>query len=399
MKPWFLSLIILLCTGFIASAQSSDELKRKQQKLREDIKYKEKLLKQIEADSKTSSTKIVLISKKIGQREELIASIRDEIDYIDDKIKENEDLIEALEEDISRLKEEYAKMVVQAYKMRNTSQQLMYIFASDDFGQAYRRLKYLQQLSDYRQRQAKAIIAAQSNLEKKQELLEKQRNSKNDVLNTQNQEKLTLNREKQEKEKELKQLSSKEAQYKKELAAAEKAADELRLAIKRAIEREIAARNEAAGTTGSTYQLTPEARELGNNFLANKGKLPWPVDKGEITARFGEQPHPFLKGIVVKKDGLTISTTSNSRARAVFDGEVSRIIILPGAGKVVMIRHGEYISIYTNLKETFVNTGDKVKTKEEIGIILSDQGKTETEFQLWKGTVLQDPSYWLYKAR
>ena len=216
MKHWFLSLIILLCAGLSVSAQSSDELKRKQQKLREDIKYKEKLLKQIAADSKTSSTKIVLISKKIGQREELIASIRDEIEFIDEKIIENEDLIEALEEDISRLKEEYAKMVVQAYRTRNTSEKLMYIFASDDFGQAYRRLKYLQQLSDYRQRQAKAIIAAQSNLEKKQQLLEEQRKSKNDVLNTQNQEKLTLNREKQEKEKQLKQLSSKEAQYKKE---------------------------------------------------------------------------------------------------------------------------------------------------------------------------------------
>ena len=138
---------------------------------------------------------------------------------------------------------------------------------------------------------------------------------------------------------------------------------------------------------------------MGKSFAANKGKLPWPIDKGEITALFGEQPHAFLKGIKVKNNGVTISTTDGSRARAVFDGEVSKIIILPGAGKVVMIRHGEYISIYTNLKETFVSTGDKVKTKEEIGIVVTDQGKTEFEFQLWKGTVLTDPSYWLYKGR
>ncbi|MEQ9188578.1 MAG: peptidoglycan DD-metalloendopeptidase family protein [Cryomorphaceae bacterium] len=399
MKHWCLSLILIVFSVLPGFGQTSDELKRKQQQLREDIQYKEKLLKQIEADSKSSSTKIVLISKKINQREELISSIRDEINFLDKKIEENEDLIEAFESDIARLKEEYARMVVQAYKTRSASQKLMYIFASDDFGQAYRRLKYLQQLSDYRQRQAEAILAAQRSLEGKHQALEAQRKEKNGVLNDQNKEKLTLNRERQEKEKELKVLSSKEAQYKKELAAAEKAASELRRAITEAIKREIAARNEAAGTSGSTYQLTPEARELGNNFVANKGKLPWPVDKGEIVAKFGEQPHPFLKGIVVKKDGLTISTTENSRARAAFDGEVSRIIILPGAGKVVMIRHGEYISIYTNLKETFVNTGDNVKTKEEIGIILTDKGKTETEFQLWKGTDLQDPSYWLYKAR
>ncbi|MDB9708659.1 peptidoglycan DD-metalloendopeptidase family protein [Salibacteraceae bacterium] len=379
--------------------QTSGELKEKQQKLREDIKYKEKLLKQIEQDSKSSTTKIVLLNKKINQREELITSIKDEIYLIDEKIEENQDLVTAMQNDIVRLKEEYSKMVVQAYKTRNVSSKLMYIFASEDFGQAYRRLKYLQQLSDYRKRQAQAIILTQSSLERKRLALEEQRKEKNSVLNSQNQEKLTLNRERQEKESELKKLSSKEVQYKKELAAAEKSANELKNLIKKAIEREIAARNEVAGTTGSTYNLTPEARELGNNFVANKGKLPWPVDKGEITAYFGEQPHPFLKGITVKNNGISISTTGNSRARAVYDGEVSKIIILPGAGKVVMVRHGEYISIYTNLKETFVNTGDKVKTKEEIGVIISDKGKTEFEFQLWKGTTLMDPSYWIFKGR
>ncbi|HAQ72250.1 peptidoglycan DD-metalloendopeptidase family protein [Salibacteraceae bacterium] len=399
MNHWSLSIFLLLVFAFSGMGQTSGELKEKQQKLREDIKYKEKLLKQIEQDSKSSTTKIVLLNKKINQREELITSIKDEIYLIDEKIEENQDLVTAMQNDIVRLKEEYSKMVVQAYKTRNVSSKLMYIFASEDFGQAYRRLKYLQQLSDYRKRQAQAIILTQSSLERKRLALEEQRKEKNSVLNSQNQEKLTLNRERQEKESELKKLSSKEVQYKKELAAAEKSANELKNLIKKAIEREIAARNEVAGTTGSTYNLTPEARELGNNFVANKGKLPWPVDKGEITAYFGEQPHPFLKGITVKNNGISISTTGNSRARAVYDGEVSKIIILPGAGKVVMVRHGEYISIYTNLKETFVNTGDKVKTKEEIGVIISDKGKTEFEFQLWKGTTLMDPSYWIFKGR
>lgn len=393
------SILLVFITCAVAFGQSSDELKRKQQKLREDIQYKEKLLKQIEENTKSSSTKIVLLDKKISQREELITSIREEIALLDRKISQNEDLAKALHDDINRLKEDYAKLVEQAYKTRNESDKLMYIFASDDFEQAYRRMKYFQQLTDYRQRQADAIIHAQEGLELKLKVLEQQRTEKNDVLASQNKEKLTLNREREEKEIELRNLSNKEAQYKKELAAAEKAAEELRMAIKKAIEREIAARNAAAGTTGTAYNLTPEARELGNNFVANKGKLPWPVDKGEVTARFGEQPHAFLKGITVKNNGLTISTTEGSRARAVFDGEVSRIMIMEGAGKVVMVRHGEYISIYTNLKETFVNTGDKVKTKEEIGIIVTDKGKTQFEFQLWKGTELQDPAYWIYQAR
>lgn len=396
MNRLLLSFLILLLP-FAVLAQSSSELKGRQQKLREDIRYKEKLLKQIEQDTKSSSTKITLINKKIGQREELIQSLRDEIKLIDQKILDNEDLVAALEEDIERLKDEYSKMVVQAYKTRNAADRIMYIFASDDFSQAYRRLKYLQQLSEYRQKQAEAIIYAQRSLEKKRLDLEERRNEKNSVLGEQNEEKLTLNREKQDKEKQLVLLSSQESKYKRELQEAQRKSEELRVAIKKAIEREMAARKEAGGTGG--FSLTPEARELGKNFAANKGKLPWPVDKGEITALFGEQPHAFLKGIKVKNNGVTISTTEGSRARAVFDGEVSKIIILPGAGKVVMVRHGEYISIYTNLKETFVSTGDKVKTKEEIGIVVTDQGKTEFEFQLWRGTDLTDPSYWIFKGR
>lgn len=399
MKHWFLSIIFILLASNVLLSQSSDELKQKQQKLRQDIAYKEKLLQQIKQDSKSSSTKIVLINKKISQREALIQSIRDEIELIERKIELNEELILALEDDISRLKEEYAKMVVQAYKTRNTADKVMYIFASEDFQQAYRRMKYLQQLSDYRQKQAEAILQAQKSLEAKRVHLEAQREEKNLVLNTQNQEKLTLNRERQEKEQELLKLGSKEAQYKKELQDAERAASELKDLIKKAIEREIAARNKETGTTGSAYQLTPEARELGNNFVANKGKLPWPIDKGEITAYFGEQPHPFLNGIKVKNNGIKISTTEGGRARAVFDGEVTKILIIQGAGKAVMVRHGEFITVYTNLKETFVNTGDKVKTKEEIGIVLTDRGKTEFEFQLWQGMELLNPSYWIYQAK
>jgi septal ring factor EnvC (AmiA/AmiB activator) len=123
------------------------------------------------------------------------------------------------------------------------------------------------------------------------------------------------------------------------------------------------------------------------------------VDKGEVVAKFGQQPHPFLNQVTVKNNGITISTTEGSRARAVFDGVVSKIIILPGVGKVVMVRHGEYISVYTNLKETFVSNGDKIKTKEEIGVIITDKGKTEFEFQLWKGTELINPVYWIYGAK
>jgi septal ring factor EnvC (AmiA/AmiB activator) len=397
MSRWYLSIFILLFAATSAFAQSSSDLKRKQQKLKEDIAYKEKLLKQIEEDSRNTQSRMKIASQKIEQREELISVLLEELGLIDGKIEQNQDLISAFEKDIIQLKDEYARMITQAYKTRNNADKVMYIFASEDFDQAYRRMKYIQQLSDYRQQQAGAIISAQNSLEKKRESLVAQREEKNNVLNSHNQEKVVLNRERQEKAKKLTQLSGQESQYKKELLQVAKQAEELRLAIKKAIEREMSTTASEGNSKG--FKITPEAMELGKNFTANKGKLPWPVDKGEVVAKFGQQPHPFLNQVTVKNNGITISTTQNSRARAVFDGVVSKIIILPGVGKVVMVRHGEYISVYTNLKETFVSNGDKVKTKEEIGVIVTDKGKTEFEFQLWKGTELINPVYWIYKAR
>ncbi len=397
MKRSCLSILIFLLSSTFLVGQTADELRRKQQKLIEEIDYKKGIIVQLEKDSKNTLSYVKLTDKKIQQRQELIGVLLEELNLIDRKIEETEDLIVAFESDIEQLREEYAQMISQAYKTRKNADKAMYIFASKDFEQAFRRMKYMQQLTEYRQEQAEAILSAQANLEKKRLALETQREEKNAVLNNHNQEKLVLNREKQDKQKKLKQLGTEEAKHKRELAAANKKAEEVRMAIKKAIEREMA--KSGSGGSSKSFKLTPEARELSNNFVANKGKLPWPVDKGEIVDYFGEQPHPFLKGIKVKNNGVTVSTTSGSRARAVFEGEVSKVLILPGSGKVVIVRHGEFITVYTNLKETFVSNGDKVRTKEEIGIIVSDKGKTEFEFQLWKGTELLNPIYWIYGAK
>jgi septal ring factor EnvC (AmiA/AmiB activator) len=207
MNRWCLSIFILFFAATSAFAQSSSDLKRKQQKLKEDIAYKEKLLKQIEEDSRNTQSRMKIASKKIEQREELISVLLEELGLIGGKIEQNQDLISAFEKDIIQLKDEYARMITQAYKTRNNADKVMYIFASDDFDQAYRRMKYLQQLSNYRQQQAEAILSAQSSLEKKRESLVAQREEKNKVLNSHNQEKVVLNRERQEKAKKLTQLS------------------------------------------------------------------------------------------------------------------------------------------------------------------------------------------------
>lgn len=387
--------LFLLLTPFMAFSQKSRaELEKEKAQTQKDIQYKVKLIDQIQNDTKTNTTKIQLLNQTINQREGLINTIREELELIDAEIAETEDLIVALERDIEQLKEEYAKMVLQAYKTRNSSETALYIFASKDFEQAYRRLKYLQQLNEYRQQQATAIIHAQESLGRKREDLEGQRSEKNEVLNAQNQEKLTLNRQKQEKEKKVKELQSQEEKYRAEIKKARKRAADLADAIRKAIADE--------ASTGSGIKMTPEAAELMKQFESNRGKLPWPVDNGEITGKYGKQAHPALPGVIVNHNGIIITTTSGTRARAVFSGTVTKVLILPGVGKAVMVRHGQYTTVYNNLKETFVSAGDEVKTKEELGTIFTDKGKTEMEFQLWKSaeaTQTIDPAGWLFKAR
>jgi len=271
MNHWCLSILFLLLSSTFVVGQTSDELKKKQQQLASDIAYKEKIIKKLEEDSKNTLSRLKLADQKIQQREELITTLLQELDLINEKISENQDLVAALEADIDALKGEYAKMVVQAYKTRNTADKVMYIFASDDFEQAYRRMKYLQQLAEYRQRQAEAILSTQASLESKRIALEAQREEKNRVLNSHNQEKVVLSKEKQDKAKKLTELSTQEVKYKKELQEANKKSEEMRLAIKKAIEREILESNSGTPAAPSkVIKLTPEALELGNSFVANR---------------------------------------------------------------------------------------------------------------------------------
>jgi len=378
--------------------KKSDELKKKAKEVQDQINYTEKLLKQAQEEREASTNEVVILRKKIKKREQLISIFQQEVQLMEQQIEEQSSLVEAMEEDLVRLKEEYARMIYQAYKTRGRYDKLLFVFASDDFNQAYLRLKYLQQYTEYRKKQADLIRQTQQLINDKKADLITKKAEKKDKLNLENKERSTLSKEVGEERQQLAKLQTNEKKYKKELEKAQQRSRDLKKAIRKAIRDEIAAANPSPEKPG-TIKLTPEALALSNNFASNKGKLPWPADNGEITGRFGTRPHEFLRGITVKNDGLIITTLKGTQARAVFDGVVSSIIIIPGAGKVVMIRHGAYISIYANLKETFVTKGDKVSTKDTIGTILTTKGKTEIEFQLWKDTTILDPSYWLYKAR
>lgn len=396
-----LLLLLAYPSSNVLMAQSERaKLEKEKSKLKKDIDYKNKLLNETAKSKSTSLSQLVVLRKKIQSREELIATIEREIGFLEEQIDMGESEIEALKKELQVLRDEYAKMIYYAYLNRSSYDRLMFIFSAQDFNQAYKRLKYLQQYSTFRKRQGALILATQDSIQLRIKGLELTKSEKEKLISNIQDEAQLLSNEKQEQQKVFNALSSKEKELKAEIEKQKREAEKLTKAIQRIIEEEIRKQREARGGGGSGFMLTPEAKELSDQFASNKGKLPWPLEKGVITEYFGEHWHPILKGIKVNNNGINISTETGARARAVFAGEVTGIVVIPGAGKAVLVRHGEYISVYSNLKDVFVQKGDKVNVKDPIGIILTDPVKVKTEihFEVWKGQTPMNPAEWLYKA-
>lgn len=392
-------LTILVCLflipGTLNAQKTKEQLEKEKKKIQDEINYTNKIIEETKKNQKNSLHQLRLIENKITMRKELILNISEEISLLNKKIKENTQLIEAMEADLAKLREEYAKMIYFAYKNRDSYQRWMFILSSDDFNQAYKRLKYLQQYAQFRERQVEAIKATQAALQKKLAALEKQKAEKEKLVKNKQEETVTLTVEKGEQDKVLVSLKEKEQDLKKKLNEKRKAERELQATIEKLIAEEA---KKSSGNAGTGYKLTPEEKLISDQFGSNKGRLPWPTERGQIVSTFGDHEHPSLPGVMVRNDGVTIATTTGSKARAIFDGEVRQVITIPGKHKVVIIRHGEYLSVYSNLKDVGVSTGDKVKTKDVIGTIYTNKEGDNTtliDLQIWKGTTKLNPSLWL----
>ncbi len=400
MRRYCISLCLILLVFFGHGQTKRQSLEKQKSALKSDIAYKNKLLKETSKSKSSSLNQLYLLRKKIKNRESLLQTIRNEIGIIGDEMKNVKDSIVILQENLEALKEEYAKMVYNAYLNRSAQDRIMFIFASKDFNQAYKRMKYLQQYSDYRVKQGELIQATKDTLNMKNQALERKKEEKLTLIENIEVEKKILDGERSDQQQVFNALNSKEKALKDEIKKKEKEAQRLTRAIRRIIEEEIRKQRAAKGGKGG-FVLTPEAKALSDKFASNRGKLPWPLEKGVITEYYGEHWHPVLKGIKVKNNGLNIATEEGGKARAVFSGEVTGVMVIPGMGKALMIRHGEYISVYSNLKDVFVQKGDKVETKDPIGVIMTDEskGKTEIHFEVWKGQTTMNPVQWLYGAR
>jgi murein DD-endopeptidase MepM/ murein hydrolase activator NlpD len=312
------------------------------------------------------------------------------------QINDNKEIITALESDITNYKNEYVKILREAAKREGSYDKLMFVLSSETFNQAYKRVKYLQQYSSYRKNQVELIQRTQETLNSKIEELEISRNEKIDLISSQEQEKKNLSQEKKQKVNKISGLKSKEKILAKEIKKKQKKEEELGKAIEAAIKAAIKRAKKAEGGIA----LTPKARELMGKFEGNKGKLRWPVEQGVITGFFGKHVNPEL-GIEINNNGIDLMTESDNKAKAVFDGKVTNIIIVPNAGKAILVKHGDYYTVYFKVKESMVEPGQDVKMGEDLGSIITDseKGTTILHFEIWKGKNRLNPTSWLYKAK
>jgi septal ring factor EnvC (AmiA/AmiB activator) len=331
-----------------------------------------------------------------------------QIDNLKAEIKETKQSIKDQQNLLDTLKKEYALMIRHAYHNRNSYDRLAFIFSAQSYNQAFKRIRYLQEYSQFRQKQVKEIKDVERqlseellSLKRQKVLLTVAKNKRNAMLGESQIEINLLTQEKQSQNTFLSSLRKKEKKLKKDLSKQQQLAKTLDDKIKKIIAEEIRKAKEKANVGGGvTLSLTPEEQQLADNFSSNKGKLPWPVERGVIIERFGIQPHPVLRGIETLNNGVKITTEEGSFVRAIFEGNVSRIIDIPGSGKAVIISHGDYFTVYSNLIEVFVKRGQTVSLKEDIARVFTKSSNKEsiTELQIWKGSEKLDPSSWLYKA-
>lgn len=385
---YIFSLFLFLMTVATTYAQSIEELKQQKEKTAKEIDYTTQLLNETGKNSKTSLNKLSVLGQQIELRHKLIDNYNSELSILEQTIADNVEVIEILSNDLEKVKSDYAALIQQAYRNVGSANRLLFILSSESFNQAYKRILYTRQLAQHRKRQAGLIKAIQDIQVDKVTDLNNRKKQQTKVLNQKMSEYSKLNQEKTEQSAYYSQLKSKERELKNLLEKQRKAEQELQNAIEKMIEEE-AKRKGPAHT---------QDKALSDNFEKNKGKFPWPTEQGVITDRFGEHAHPVLKTVIIRNNGVDITTQPGSTARSIFNGTVSKVFYIPGSNSAVIIRHGEYISVYANLKDVYVKAGDKVTTKQSIGLIYTDAddaNKTVLKFQIWKENVKLDPEKWI----
>ena len=389
--------IFILFVFFLAalSAQTKEELQVEKQKAFDEIKLARELMERTTREKAGSLQQIRIVQKGINSRAALISALEQELKLIENEIAGTSSEIEKLKKENELNREEYARLIYYAFRNHTDYENLMYILAASSISQSYQRYKYLRYIGEYRKKKAAEIEALVEELDRKGQELLSLKEEKLEILEEKDAEQKRLISEKGEQSRLLEDLVQKERRLKAEIEEKEKIARELETRIRAIIEEEA----RKASSSSIYAALTPEQELLGNDFRKNRGKLPWPVEKGIVTTGYGDNEVPGLRGSTVKNNGIDINSEPGTEVRAVFEGEVTKVVAIKGLNYVVLIRHGAYLTVYANLVDVRVKTGDKVLTKETIGKAFTDTEENVSlmHFELWQEKTLQNPELWLSK--
>lgn len=401
-------ILFALFLFFPAYSQDRGKLEKERKKLEQEIEYTKKLLKETSDNKQLTLNQLQTLRQQIQLREKVINNISKEMAMINEQLDETGIIIEALEKDLVELKKEYAGMLYNMYKNRSALNQLIFIFNAESFNDAFSRVRYLQQFGEFRKKQAQVIEETKATLERKREEQMGRKTDKQKLLETEQSQRQKLSEEMQETDRMVAQLKKQEKDLAADLEKKKQAADNLSKKIEEIIKREIeaakkkaeleAAKTKTTATKTNVLSATPEAAKLSANFASNQGRLPWPVEKGVICESFGEHAHPVLKSIKIVNNGVDVCTNENAQVRSLFQGTVVTVMYNPGFQRAVMIRHGEYFTVYSNLKEVLVRSGDEVTVKQPLGLVYTDEKTSESKvhLELWKGTQKLNPALWIY---
>ena len=429
MKKYLICLLLMAFSLAVYPQKSKAKLEKQIANLEQEIATANKLLKETSKNKQATLNQVNLLDKKIKQREELVKAYNEQIAVLDDEINKGQSNIKALNGDLKNLRKEYAQMIVFANKNRSHYDKLVFLFSADDFNQAFRRLRYIRQFSDARKTKMDQIASTERRISGEVEASRKAREQQAALLQGEKEQKAALQGEKEDLNTQVKQLKKQEGNLQQDIKNKQKQAQKLQKAIDDIIAEEIRKANERAkkeaeakakaeaeakkkkgnanantkpnvpASGNKNMALTPAEMTLSGNFANNKGRLPWPVEKGVVSSSFGKHASVVSDKVVVTNNGIDIAVSENSQARAVFDGMVVSVNKLTASNTVIIIRHGDYFTVYSNIEEAAVKRGDNVKTKQNLGKIHTNkiEGKTELHFELLKEKDRLNPESWLAK--
>ena len=416
MPKFLLTLLLFLCFTIKTWSQppTQEQLEERKAKIQLEIQEKEQLLKSVKSKEKSVLTEMIIQKEKIGLKEKLIKTTEKQTKLLNNDIYINQVKINQLNKDLEQLRKDYAAMILKSYKSRSEQSRAMFLLSSENFLQAYKRAQYMKQYASYRKMQGQEIEGKTKQLVGYTNKIVVQKTEKEKLIVENEKEKDELVKEKQEQEKIAVQIQKEKGKITAEIKKKQQETRKLDGQIKKMIRESIAAANRKTAAasakanpkitaaekkaieTSTNIVLTPEGRLVSDNFKANKGRLPWPVEKGGISLGYGDQPHPVFKSLMVHNSGIEISTENGATARAVFSGEVTQVQQLTPLKKAIVIRHGDFFTTYQNLSVVNVSVGDKVSAKEVLGKIRTDaDGRTVLKFLISQNNTFFNPTGWL----